>query len=239
MARTAPFHGVNRGSIPLGAAFMEHSNNSITASHEAKFLNYAVKRVPIWVGPDFLTFLGLIASLGAGVSYIFSPKANFLLLGANVFILIHWISDSLDGRLAKIRKKYRPKYGFYIDHIFDSISAVLILGGLLISPLTNSMSWGVVLVVVLLAFINTFLKITAFGIFTLSTMRMGPTEARISLIVFNFFIFFTGNPNIFILSGFHSLADLGGWIIAGIITLVLIFDIAKSIWILSKRDLAT
>jgi len=32
-------------------------------------------------------------------------------------LAVHWLGDSLDGTLARVRGAERPKYGFYLDHV--------------------------------------------------------------------------------------------------------------------------
>jgi len=39
-----------------------------------------------------------------------------------------WAGDSLDGTLARVRNKQRPRYGFYVDHIVDCLGALFLLG---------------------------------------------------------------------------------------------------------------
>jgi len=38
---------------------------------------------------------------------------------------VHWLGDSLDGTLARVRGVERPKYGFYLDHVMGALSVVL------------------------------------------------------------------------------------------------------------------
>lgn len=215
---------------------MEQINGAITAKPEAKFLDYLEKRIPRWIKPDFLTFAALFSALAAGISYLFAVRSDVTLLVVNFFVFIHWIADSLDGRVAKVRKIYRPSYGFYIDHIFDSVSAVLILGGLIISPLTRTNAWALVLVVMLLLLINVFLKVHALKSFNISVGMFGPAEARFGLIVFNFFIFFVGNPNVFVFGETQSLVDFVGWVMAGFLVVILVPDVTRTILALNKSD---
>lgn len=46
---------------------------------------------------------------------------------------MNWLGDSLDGTLARFRKRERPRYGFYVDHITDTIAAFFLMGGLAFS----------------------------------------------------------------------------------------------------------
>ena len=35
---------------------------------------------------------------------------------------MHWLGDSLDGTLARVRKTERPRYGYYLDHLVDAFA---------------------------------------------------------------------------------------------------------------------
>lgn len=215
---------------------MEQTNGAITARHEAKILDYLERKMPKWIKPDFLTVAGLVSSFAAGISYLFAIKSDETLLLVNLFIFMQWAADSLDGRVAIIRATYRPRYWFYIDHMFDSVSVVFILGGLAASPLTKTSSWTAVLSVMLLILINVFLKVHALKSFHISVGMFGPSEARLGLIAFNFFIYFGGNPNVTVAGQPHSLVDVVGWVVTGVLAVMLIPDVARTIIALNKTD---
>ena len=83
--------------------------------------------MPAWVTPDILTGTGLFASLLIAVSYgLTRLNENFLWLATFGFIL-NWFGDSLDGTLARYRKIERPKFGYFIDHVVDTVGIVLVL----------------------------------------------------------------------------------------------------------------
>ena len=68
---------------------------------------------------DHLTALGLVALLAAGLCYWYSRWNSAALLLVIVCLAANWAGDSLDGTLARVRDKQRPRYGFYVDHIVD------------------------------------------------------------------------------------------------------------------------
>jgi phosphatidylglycerophosphate synthase len=94
---------------------------------------------------------------------------------------VHWFGDSLDGTLARVRRAERPRYGYYLDHLADAFSTAAIGVGLGLSS-SMHLTAGLVLVVAYLALsINSYLETQALGRFSLGYGRLGPTEARISL----------------------------------------------------------
>lgn len=86
------------------------------------------------VHPNHVTWLSLVASIGAGVSFWQSgpDRLGFLALGA-ALVFLNGVLDVLDGKIAKITGKTSPK-GDYLDHAIDRFSDVAFLGGLTFSP---------------------------------------------------------------------------------------------------------
>jgi phosphatidylglycerophosphate synthase len=95
---------------------------------------------------------------------------------------VHWLGDSLDGTLARVRRAERPRYGYYLDHLADAVATALVGLGLGLSAHMH-LTAGLVLVIAYLALsINSYLETQALGRFTLGYGRLGPTEARLALI---------------------------------------------------------
>ena len=99
--------------------------------------------------------------------------------------MVHWLGDSLDGTLARVRRTERPRYGYYLDHLVDAVATALIGIGLGLSPHMLLVTGLVIVVAYLVLSINTYLETQAFGVFSLGYGRLGPTEARIGLIAVN------------------------------------------------------
>ena len=214
---------------------MKRLNFSISAKAETYILEKMVRWLPKWVTPDLLTALAFLAAVVGFFCYLKSYNNFYFLWGVNICLIVHWFADSLDGKLARFRKDERPNYGFYVDHILDSVSAVLFLGGLNSSSLTITAAWDWVIVLILLCMTHVFLKSKATGTFEFSIGIVGPTEARILLFALNCFIFFAGNPhvNIFIPM---TLVDLIGWITSFGLAIILTQQIVATAFKLNKQD---
>src|SRR4051794_17199576 len=174
----------DRRSTTTAAA---HSREPVflLAPFERRALPWLAERLPRWVLPDHLTALGVLAALGIGVAYGLSNDGAVWLWVASALLVVHWFGDSLDGTLARHRKIERPRYGYYLDHLTDAISTVAIGIGLGLSP-HMLLSTGLIIVVAYLVMsINVYLETQAFGRFRLGYGLLGPTEARVALIVLN------------------------------------------------------
>lgn len=104
---------------------------------------------------------------------------------ASLMLAVNWFGDSLDGTLARVRNKQRPRYGYYIDHLVDAFNTAAIGIGVGLSPLVNLEVALMLVIVYLTLSINVYLESSVFGVFKIAYGVLGPTEARIGLIALN------------------------------------------------------
>ncbi len=156
---------------------------SVLAAAEKRALIWLAERLPGWVSSDQLTFLGAVAMGAAGLAFALVPIAGWMLLLMPLLLAVNWFGDSLDGTLARVRNRQRPRYGYYLDHVVDLANATMIFGGLALSGLCSPWIAGGLLVGYLLLCAESFLATHAIGVFRLSFGGIGPTELRILLSV--------------------------------------------------------
>jgi phosphatidylglycerophosphate synthase len=157
----------------------------LLARPEGRVLEWIARRLPAWVMPDHLTALGVLAAIGIAVAYALSSQDPVWLWAASGLLAVHWLGDSLDGTLARVRKTERPKYGYYLDHLVDAIATALIGIGLGLSPYMLLATGLVMVIAYLVLSINTYLETNTLGVFSLGYGRLGPTEARVGLVLIN------------------------------------------------------
>jgi phosphatidylglycerophosphate synthase len=141
--------------------------------------------LPARVMPDHLTALGVVAALGIAAAYVLSAESPAWLWAASALLVVHWLGDSLDGTLARVRRAERPRYGYYLDHLVDAVATAVIGIGLGLSPYMLLMTGLLIVVAYLVLSINTYLETQTLGVFSLGYGRLGPTEARLGLIALN------------------------------------------------------
>jgi len=156
---------------------------SVLAAPEKRLLIYIARRLPAWVNSDHLTVLGGLGMLGAGASYWLSARYPPALLLVVVCLGINWFGDSLDGTVARVRNCQRPRYGFYVDHILDTVGALLIVAGLGLSGYMTPLVAAAVLVAYYLLSIEVFLAASALKTFQMGFFGFGPTELRILMAI--------------------------------------------------------
>jgi phosphatidylglycerophosphate synthase len=206
-------------------------HKSILSEREKRVLIWMAERAPTWVNSDHLTMLGFAAQIGTGVCYGLSRFNRFWLAAAIVCLAVNWFGDSLDGTLARVRNNQRPRYGFYVDHILDSVGSVALMAGLALSGYMSPLVATGLLVLFLLLSIQSYLATYVLGEFHMSFFRFGPTELR-GLLAF-------GNLALFrwprVLDG-HRLFDVGG--VAGIagMSAMFVFFTAKNIRRLYREE---
>src|SRR4051794_39291637 len=163
----------------------ERSKRFLLAEPEARVLEWIARRVPGRIKPDHLTALGVVAAVAIAAAYVLSNGDRMWLWAASALLVVHWLGDSLDGTLARVRRSERPRYGYYLDHLVDAFATAAIGIGLGLSPYMLLAVGLAIVVAYLILSINTYLETQAFGVFTLGYGRFGPTEARLMLIGVN------------------------------------------------------
>ena len=206
-------------------------HKSLMAEQEKRVLIWLAERAPAWVNSDHLTMLGFAAQIGTGVCYGLSRFHRVWLVAAIGCLALNWFGDSLDGTLARVRQKQRPRYGFYVDHILDSIGSVALMAGLALSGYMSPLVATGLLVLFLLLSIQSYLATYTLGEFHLSFWSFGPTELRVLLSIANLALFRWP----YVLDG-QRLFDIGGVVgIAGM-SAMLIFYTARNIRRLYREE---
>lgn len=192
---------------------------SVLTVPEKRLLVWMAERTPDWIDPDQLTLLGFVSQLMTGVSYAMAGSNRAWLLAAIGFLILNWFGDGMDGTLARVRQQQRPRYGFYVDHMLDSIGAVALMAGLAFSGyMAPAIAIGL-LVLFLLLSIQSYLATYTLGEFRMSFWSFGPTELRLLLILGNLAVF----PGPMVLHGFRVF-DIGGAVgIVGMAAMLIFF----------------
>jgi phosphatidylglycerophosphate synthase len=164
---------------------------------ERRALAWLASRTPQCINPDHLTLIGFAAMAMAAVSYAAARWWAPSLLIVNLWIVINWLGDSLDGTLARVRNKQRPRYGFYVDHIVDAFGSLFITCGLAFSGyMTPAVAMALLIAFSLLS-INVYLATYTIGTFRLSHYKFSPTELRILLAAGNVIVMLKPTVQVF------------------------------------------
>ncbi len=198
------------------------------AGVEKRALLWLAVRIPNRIGPDHLTLLGFVSQVGAGACYALALRNRYALLGVIACLALNWLGDSLDGTVARVRQRLRPRYGFYVDHMVDSFGALALLGGLALSGYMHPAIAIGLLIAFLMLSIQSYLATHALGEFRISFWRFGPTELRILLAIGNLALFW--KPAVHLFGGSYRLFDVGGAIgLAGMAAMVVVFSLQNTI----------
>jgi archaetidylinositol phosphate synthase len=205
-------------TVTTSSASHVRQNDSPLASLEKRVLIWIARRLPQAVGSDHLTLLGLVSMVGVGVAFAASARAPRVLYLVPVLLAINWFGDSLDGTVARVRNRQRPRYGYYVDHVVDVVGAVALFGGLALSGGMQPLIAMALLVAYVAAMAEVFLATHVTHVFRLAAFGFGPTELRIVLAIGA--VALVGRPLVEVPGiGPVGLFDLGGVIAtAGIAT---------------------
>ena len=191
------------------AAAHVREHGSILAGAEKRVLVWMAARLPRRVNADHLTALGLLAMAGVGASYWASRWSGPVLLGAVAGLALNWFGDSLDGTVARVRNQQRPRYGFYVDHVVDAASMLLLCAGLALSPHMSPEVALLLLAAWLMVAAEAYLATHACGVFRVSLLKVGPTEMRIVLAAGTLRLL-THGPEVELFGRTWLLFDVGG-----------------------------
>jgi archaetidylinositol phosphate synthase len=163
--------------------------------------------------------------LAVGVSYWYARYSTAGLWLVILFLALNWFGDGLDGTLARVRDKQRPRYGFYVDHVLDACGSVFLFAGLALSGYMSERIAVGLLVAYLLVSIEVYLATYAVGRFHFSFAAFGPTELRLLLIAGNLALL--RSPYAILGGSRYLLFDVGG--AAGIagMSVALVWSIVK------------
>ena len=177
---------------------IQRIQENLLARSERRLLNAICARMPAWVSPDMLTFVGMAGAFMVFAGYLASNITEEWLWLAIAGYAVQWFGDSTDGSLARFRKIERPRYGYFLDHSCDGLATTLVVTGIGLSPYVAMEVALVALAGYLLMSIHAFLSVRVLGELKLSYLNAGPTELRFVLIAFTvaMMVFGTG-PGVF------------------------------------------
>ena len=235
MSSVTTYSPGRRESLEFAAA--TRIQESFVAGIEKSVLVWLAQRTPAWINSDHLTILGFVSQCLAGVSYVMARYNPDALLIGIVCLALNWLGDSLDGTLARVRKRQRPRYGFYVDHVTDTVAAFFLMGGLALSGYVHPGIALGMLVAFLMLSIEAYLATYTLGRFQLSYWKLGPTEIRILLAMGN--LASLKHPMIKVLGKQVLLFDLGGVIaIAGMGLMLIVSAIRHTIQLYQEEKIA-
>jgi archaetidylinositol phosphate synthase len=212
------------------------SKQFLLAGHEQRVLEWIARRLPARVLPDHLTALGVAAAAGIAAAYVLSNGDRAWLWVATALLVVHWLGDSLDGTLARVRRIERPTYGYYLDHLVDALATALIGIGLGLSPYMLLSTGLLIVVAYLVLSINTYLETYAFGVFTLGYGRIGPTEVRVLLAVLNVLLALGVGLGFQVAGLGLTVLDLVGLAVSGVMVAALCVRAARNLRVLAERE---
>jgi archaetidylinositol phosphate synthase len=163
-------------------------HRSLLAAAEKRLLIAIAHRLPGWVRSDQLTVLGLLAMPLAGAGFAVMGSTWSAPFVVAVALLLNWFGDSLDGTLARVRHRQRPRYGYYVDHVIDLAGTAALLSGMAASTLMTPSIALALLAAYLLVSAETYLATHTVGIFRMSFGGIGPTELRIVIAAGAFYV---------------------------------------------------
>lgn len=207
---------------------------SLLAPVEKRCLVWLARRLPRWVNPDHLTSLGFVAMLMAGLSYSLARWNRWALLLVIFWLAVNWFGDSLDGTLARVRNNQRPRYGFYVDHVVDTLGALFFMSGLALSGYMHWMMALGLLIAYFMLSIEVYLATYTLGAFRFAFWGLSPTELRILMAIGNIVLLL--HPMVWIQGERYRLFDVAGVIGITAIGLTFLVSVIRNTIVLYRAE---
>jgi phosphatidylglycerophosphate synthase len=204
-------------------------NRSILAPIERRVGPAIVRHVPPWLETQHLTLLTLLWSAMILVFSALATRDLRWLWGASAMVALQWLTDHVDGKVGKLRGTGLVRWGYYMDHLLDYVFLCAIAVGYSWLLPAGAVAWMLVVFAIFGAFmVHTFLVFSATERFEISTMKLGPTEFRLAIVVINTLV---------IRSGPAAMARALPWVAAGGLVglAILVWGAHREIW---SRDMA-
>ncbi|WP_316801306.1 CDP-alcohol phosphatidyltransferase family protein [Pedobacter frigidisoli] len=161
--------------------FADRKRSNLMRNGEQSLIHFLLKHIPEWVSPNILTGIGMLGSfiVFGGFTLAEHYHKNFLLLGI-VGLIVNWLGDSLDGRLAYYRNIPRKWYGFALDIIMDWMSIILTGLGYYFYANESVKVLGFLFVVLYgWSMIISLLRYKITDVYRIDSGWFGPTELRV------------------------------------------------------------
>ena len=211
-------------------------NTAITAKAEERAKEIICPRIPKWIGPDHLTFIGIIGIVIVSIGFVLGYLNRYYLGLVPLGLIINWFGDSFDGSIARYRKRTRPNYGYYIDKIVDAVVMIMFGLGLGLSGFVK-IEIAILLTAIYLAMmINVDLLVYVKGEAKNSFGWFGPTEFRIIGIIISVVMFFMPVKSYDIYGYLVTQYDIVVFVLSVLMFLILISEIVKNGIRLNKED---
>ena len=210
---------------------LSRQNQGWLSGPENLALAWLAPRVPAWVTPDQLTWLGFGGAVVAFIGYLLAPGQAAWLWVVNAGLILNWLGDSLDGKVARLQGIERPRYGFFFDQSIDVAGQFLFALGLGLSGYVRLDIAALGLAAYLMMTVQSLLRAEVTRVFHLATGGMGLTEVRCLFLVANAVFYFIP-PRPFEMAGMTvTYADFFGvvWIVVnvGLYVLTMIAELKK------------
>jgi archaetidylinositol phosphate synthase len=162
------------------------TNSSLLAPLERRMAPTILPLVPQWLGTQHLTLLTLVwSALILVFSYLAAGNIKWLWL-VSLMVTFQYVTDHFDGKVGKFRNTGLFKWGFYMDHLLDYVFlCAVVIGYAQILPPASRYHMLLLLAVYGGFMVNAFLTFAATEEFSISFLRLGPTEFRLALVIIN------------------------------------------------------
>ena len=148
---------------------------------------WIIPHLPEWLTPNMVTITGCCVLVVAAFSFYLASFAKIWLLVAALCVFLHWVTDNLDGELARARQLVSER-GFFLDLLCDNLGAISLGTGFYFASYIFTPLVVATVIIFLMELNLSLFHIILRQRFPLG--RVGPAEGRAFLIILSLLTFF-------------------------------------------------
>ena len=186
---------------------LRKTNKSILAPISKYLIDLILPLIPPSVKPNDITIFKFITCAIASVLFYLASFNKAWLIVAMLPLFLSWVTDSLDGEVARTRNQTSDK-GFFLDLFSDAMGSTLICLGIAFSSYSVFALWVIIPILQLILTIVILFWIILKQEFLLPAI--GFDEGTVMLIVFAIAGFYLSEPIMHIGNYYLGLFDLLG-----------------------------
>ncbi len=141
-----------------------------------------------WLDPDIVSYAAVIVAAGTGWCFFKAAESPYLLIVAILLTFLRMTLNTIDGVMA-IQRGKKTLTGEIVNALPDRYSDILVVGGIILSPLCRDWLGLIALASVFLVSYTGMLG-KAIGVSWQHQGPMGKVERMITMMVFSLFQFF-------------------------------------------------
>jgi phosphatidylglycerophosphate synthase len=171
----------------------ENKTLGFLGPYEMRIKQKLAQKMPNYIKSYQLTLSTILWASGAIFFAVLSQSNIHYVWGMSVMILLHYVTDLVDGEVGRLTNDGLPRWAFFMDHFLDYIFlCTLIISYGFIIPSGFDLTFFIFFAIFSSIAVNMFLDFGVTNKFKIAYLGIGPTEIQLFFIGINTAVIFFG-----------------------------------------------